>query len=520
MACAVTQEEEPKRPESIIEAAERVLSRPVKASYRLSVLRRAGEEAPLDWQLREYQAALWIQPTNPYIRDKVAETLTALGRMEEALKEIAQSVAHSPSLRMHEYLSKESLPELSEEEQQAVERGFKQALAWSYPEALNGLAEFYQKLERYADVAALYEQAAATESDNQKKITLRMDSGLAYLRAERATDQRSEVRSQKSDNGTDAKRQAQRASLVRSEESGVRSDGRNAERDNAINATNARDAERNNADSQRSAVSDQRSNEETTNARNATNAINAKNEAWPIQNPKSKIQNPETPHGVAAERLFRAAIAVNPSDPKPYHQLLTAVFATRKDLDGAKELVGEGLKNGAPALPLYLSFAEAAHKAGNPDESEAALDLAKTEVQKRIRNGESSHTLYMALADGARRAGDRDEESAALLKALERQPRSPVTLMRLANVYLEKRNFDRAAMYLNRVAGITPNSADLFYRIAQAEEARYRFAAAGRAYARAVELEPNNEGYRERYEAFRERVAANASERDQQSAKR
>ena len=36
---------------------------------------------------------------------------------------------------------------------------------------------------------------------------------------------------------------------------------------------------------------------------------------------------------------------------------------------------------------------------------------------------------------------------------------------------------------------------------------RYRFAAAGRAYARALELAPNNAGYRERYAAFRERVA-------------
>ena len=228
------------------------------------------------------------------------------------------------------------------------------------------------------------------------------------------------------------------------------------------------------------------------NARNATNAIDAQRD-----------------YALAAERLFRAAIAVNPTDPKPYHQLLTAIFATRKDLDGAKELVADGLKNGAPALPLYLSLAEAAHKAGDQNEREAALESAKAEVDKLIKSGESPHTLYIALADGARRAGDRDRESAALLKALDRQPRAPETLLRLANVYLEKRNFDRASMYLNRVAGITPNSADLFYRIAQAEEARYRFAAAGRAYARAIELAPKNDGYRERYEAFRERVERN-----------
>ena len=96
-----------------------------------------------------------------------------------------------------------------------------------------------------------------------------------------------------------------------------------------------------------------------------------------------------------------------------------------------------------------------------------------------------------------------------LVAHIQRQPRSPETLMRLANVYMEKQNYDRAAMYLNRVTDITPNSADLFYRIAQAEEAGYRFAAAGRAYTRALELAPQNEGYRERYEAFRERVEKN-----------
>jgi predicted Zn-dependent protease len=162
-------------------------------------------------------------------------------------------------------------------------------------------------------------------------------------------------------------------------------------------------------------------------------------------------------------------------------------------------------------LPLYLSFAEGAHKLGDSDEATAALESARAEVDKLIKNGESPHNLYMTLADGARRAGDREQESAALLKALDRQPRSPETLMRLANVYLEKRNFDRATMYLNRVAGISPNSADLYYRIAQTEEARYHFAAAGRAYARALELAPDNESYRQRYEDFKLRIERNRS---------
>ena len=42
-----------------------------------------------------------------------------------------------------------------------------------------------------------------------------------------------------------------------------------------------------------------------------------------------------------------------------------------------------------------------------------------------------------------------------------------------------------------------------------AEEGRYRFAAAGAAYARAVELAPQNASYRSRYEEFKTRVDRN-----------
>ena len=81
--------------------------------------------------------------------------------------------------------------------------------------------------------------------------------------------------------------------------------------------------------------------------------------------------------------------------------------------------------------------------------------------------------------------------------------------MRLAGLYLEKQNYSRATLYLNRVANINPDSADVYYSIAQAEEGQYRFAAAAQAYARAVSLAPNNNDYRRRYEAFKVRVDRN-----------
>ncbi len=410
---------------SLAEARDLLLQHPTHSPYHFSVVRLAGPKAPLEWQLTEAKAALWNEPVNPYYRDFYAAMLMTMGRTAEGLKEVTRSVAESPSLSTHAYLSPENMPSLNEAEQAAVERGFKQALSRSYPEALAGLAEFYAKFNRFPDQAALYEEAARKEAATEKKIELLMNGGLAYLKA------------------------------------GSKEQG---------------------AGSGEQSVSGSK-----LHARSST----------------------LSPDGVQAERLFREAITLNPKDPKPYHLLLTEIFAARNDLDGAKELVSKGVENGAPPLPLYLSLADAMHKADSASESKAALELAGAQVEKLIQNGESPYSLYMSLADGARSAGDRDQESAALLKALDREPRSPETLMRLANVYMEKQNYDRAAMYLNRVTDITPNSADLFYRIAQAEEAGYRFAAAGRAYARALELAPKNEGYRERYEAFRERVENN-----------
>ena len=163
------------------------------------------------------------------------------------------------------------------------------------------------------------------------------------------------------------------------------------------------------------------------------------------------------------------------------------------------------------ALPLYLALAEAARQAGSPEESRAALDSAKNEIQEAMRRGRDPYPLYMDLADSARQAGDRERELAALSAALEIRPGSTRTLARLAGTYREQRNFDRAALYLNKIAGINPDSAQAYLQLAAAEEARYQFAAADRAYARAVALAPQNAGYRQRYEAFKARVERNRS---------
>ena len=210
-----------------------------------------------------------------------------------------------------------------------------------------------------------------------------------------------------------------------------------------------------------------------------------------------------------AELLFRNAIVTLPTDPRAYRHLATAIYGVRKDFAGAKEIVAKGIKNGAPPFALYLALAEAAKKAGSPEGSKAALSSAKGEIEQSSRKGQDPFPLYLLLADAARIAGDRDEEKAALLAAVDLRPRSSDTLFRLANVYMQESNFDRAASYYRTIANINPNSADVFYQLAVAEEGRYGFAAAEQAYARALELAPDNKGVQSRYEELKRKVAQN-----------
>ena len=385
-----------KEPVSVAEARELLLAYPARAASHFSLLRLIGDKSPLAWQLSESESALWLAPSNPYVRDLHASTLLRMGKTAEGLREVAQSLANSPSFSTHFYLSGKLFPWLSAGEQKAVEEGFKQALARGYPDALGSLAGFYAALGRYSDQAMLYEQAAQTEKDGAQKTQLLLDAGLAYAKAEN---------------------QAQ------------------------------------------------------------------------------------------AELLFRNAIITLPTDPRAYHHLVTAIYGVKKDLAGAKEIVAKGIKNGAPPFALYLALAEAAKKAGSPDGSKAALSSAKAEIEQASRKGQDPFPLYLLLADGARIAGDRDEEKIALLAAVDLRPRSSDTLLRLANTYMQENNFDRAASYYRTIANINPNSADVFYQLAVAEEGRYGFAAAEQAYARALELAPENKAVQSRYEELKRKIA-------------
>ena len=403
LVVAVRQEQIPypynfKQPASVAEARELIVEHPARAAAHMDLLQLLQGKASPATELQEIEAALWLEPVNPYLRDLRAALLLRTGKSQEGLDEITRSVQDSPSFSTHFYLRDRLFPWLSAKEKVAVEDGLKQALDRSYPTAEDSLGEFYAKLGRFADQAALYEKAALEASDPGKKIDLQLKAGAAYARV--------------------------------------------------------------------------------------------KDEAM-------------------AEKLLRQVISTNRDDPRPYQQLVALIYAPRKDLGSAKATVEEGIKNGAPAFSLYLALAEAAHSAGSSDDRRAALSSAKYDIQSSTRREQDPYSRYLLLADGASKAQDREAEKAALAEALRFKPRSSNVLHRLANLYMQERDFDRAAFYYIQLANINRNSADTFYQLAVAEESRYGFAAADKAFARAVALAPDKDEYRERYEGLKARVAQN-----------
>src|SRR5262249_50695188 len=95
----------------------------------------------------------------------------------------------------------------------------------------------------------------------------------------------------------------------------------------------------------------------------------------------------------------------------------------------------------------------------------------------------------------------------AVQKALALRQFSFEANFHLGLLYLQEKNFDRAALWLRKAISLRPGDASAFYYLGVAEEGRYRFFDAQRAYAQAVELAPDNMNFRAHYQTFQRKVA-------------
>ena len=163
------------------------------------------------------------------------------------------------------------------------------------------------------------------------------------------------------------------------------------------------------------------------------------------------------------EQMLRTVIALVPQEERAYQQLVDHLLVTRKNLDAAKAALREGIANGADSFPLLLVF-----------------------------------------ADGARAAGNLEEAKTALSQALTIRPESFHAHARLGQLYLQERNFDRAALVWRKATDLDPHAASAFYHLGLAEKGRYRFFEAEKALAQALALQPDNPAFQREYTVLRE----------------
>jgi tetratricopeptide (TPR) repeat protein len=165
------------------EARATLLAYPAQAYFHTALFDLLGESAPLTQRLRELEVALWLDPRDPFARDRYADTLRHIGKEQEGLREITQSVFFSPDLSTHSYLDREEIQSLAPRELEAVEEGLQRAVLADYPAAVNGLGYFYSALRRFAEAGKVYEEAGLRERKPNLQLGLRLNAGLAYARA-------------------------------------------------------------------------------------------------------------------------------------------------------------------------------------------------------------------------------------------------------------------------------------------------------------------------------------------------
>lgn len=209
-----------------------------------------------------------------------------------------------------------------------------------------------------------------------------------------------------------------------------------------------------------------------------------------------------------AEQVLRHAVTLQPSDARPYQALALSVYAPQGQRDRIAAVIGEGIGSASQPFPLYLVMAESMRRVGATEEVKTALGQANAYISAAAARGEAPTPLFLQLADTANKVGALDDERFALEKAAETNPAEAETLKRLGNVYLRGGQYDRAAQVLQRLTELRPQSAEAFFYLAQAEEARYSYSAADAAYSRAAKLAPDPKWFQARRDEFKQKLGA------------
>jgi O-antigen ligase/Tfp pilus assembly protein PilF len=131
-------------------------------------------------QMRELAIAAWLEPNNPLILDRYAQALAAGGQTGGALAVIEHSVFAYPAMADHFYLQPELVPWLSKEERQAIEAGFRMAMAHKFAGAGLSFAAYCAALDHHAAEADVLARASASAEEPSRRLQLLIAAGSAY----------------------------------------------------------------------------------------------------------------------------------------------------------------------------------------------------------------------------------------------------------------------------------------------------------------------------------------------------
>jgi len=166
-----------------------------------------------------------------------------------------------------------------------------------------------------------------------------------------------------------------------------------------------------------------------------------------------------------AQAKLHAAIAIDPTDARPYRVLMVDVLGPAHDMKDTREVMQEALANGAEPI-----------------------------------------VVEQAMADAASAAGDFTTAETALLEVTREAPTFDA-VMRLGDFYDEIGKYDRATIQYQHAIDLEPNSAQAYFDLGQAEESAFDFAGANRDYARALILAPNDHSMKQAYLELQQRTA-------------
>lgn len=191
--------------DSIKTANEIISKHPASAAVYMDRFVLSGGANRPAADIDDLRSAVWLDPTNPYDRDLYAVALEEEGAMQESLQELAVSAFNSPEIRSHFYLKLALLKRLRNDQREAVEEGFAEAVAANELGAISALAWLHEALGDFGAEAALFESAARACSVDDHRSQYYDLAGRAWIKAGRARDAENDFRQAASDSsGTQA----------------------------------------------------------------------------------------------------------------------------------------------------------------------------------------------------------------------------------------------------------------------------------------------------------------------------